>query len=105
MNKFTSTTTQLDLVMDALKWLSKQTGVPYEELSNHMMVIGDVVRVLEAYGSVAGEPTSYDYGFEKRPWDGVYELISQIWHEDTDEKSEREEQLTEALDQVFKFGL
>jgi hypothetical protein len=82
MNTFTSTTTQLDLVMDALKWLSKQTGVPYEELSNHMMVIGDVVRVLEAYGSIAGEPTLYDYNFDKRPWDGVYELISQIWHED-----------------------
>ena len=82
MNTFTSTTTQLDLVMDALKWLSKQTGVPYEELSNHMIVIGDVVRVLERSGSISGEPTDYDYDFSANDWEDVYNLISQIWHED-----------------------
>jgi len=82
MSKLISEVTQLDLLVDALKWLSTRTGVPYEQLSNHMMVISDVARVLESYGSIAGAPHASDYMFQTRRWDGVYDLISQIWHED-----------------------
>ena len=82
MNTFTETTTQLDLLTDTLSWLSKQTGVPYEELSNHMLVIGDVARTLDKYGSIYGEPTENDYDFHTYDWEDVYNLISQIWHED-----------------------
>ena len=74
--------TQLNLLTEALKWLSKQTGVPYKELSNHMMVISDVARVLERYGTVYGEPTETDYKFVNKNWEEVYNLISEVWHED-----------------------
>ena len=81
MATFTETTTQLDLLGDALQWLSKQTGVPFEQLSNHMIVIGDVAHALDRHGSIAGEPTESDYEFLKYDWETVYETISQIWHE------------------------
>lgn len=81
MNTFTETTTQFDVLVEAMKWLSKRTNVPLEQLSNHMLVISDVARVLERYGSVYGEPTEYDYRFPKMDWEAVYELISEIWHE------------------------
>jgi hypothetical protein len=74
--------TQLDLLTEALKWLSKQTGVPYEELSNHMIVIGDVATSIDKYGSIYGEPTEGDRNFQTYDWSGVYNLISEIWHED-----------------------
>ena len=74
--------TQLDLLTDALEWLSARTGVPLENLSNHMMVIRDVAGVLERYGSIAGEPAEFDYDFQSKDWDPVLELISEIWHED-----------------------
>lgn len=74
--------TQLDLLVSAIKWLSTRTGVPFDQLSNHMMVISDTARVLERYGSIYGEPTEFDYDFNRKDWDGVYELISEIWHED-----------------------
>ena len=77
----TTTTTQFDLLGDALKWLSTRTGVPIENLSNHMMVIRDVAGVLERYGSIAGEPSEFDYDFRSKDWDDVYNLISEIWHE------------------------
>lgn len=77
----TTTLTQLDLLVSAIKWLSTQTGVPFEQLSNHMMVISDTARVLERYGTVSGEPTDSDYNFVKKDWGGVYGLISEIWHE------------------------
>jgi len=82
MTTFTETTTQLDLLTDALKWLSKQTGVPFEQISNHMMVISDVARALEPYGSIFGEPLLSDYDFQKYDWEKIYNLISEIWHED-----------------------
>ena len=82
MKTFVGTVTQLDLLTDALKWLSKQTNVPFEQLSNHMMIVSDVARVLERYGTVYGEPTEFDYEFTHKDWDAVYELISEIWHED-----------------------
>jgi len=82
MTTFTETTTQLDLLTDALKWLGKQTGVPFEQLSNHMMVISDVARALEHYGSIFGEPLLSDYDFQKYDWEKIYNLISEIWHED-----------------------
>lgn len=76
---FASTVTQLDLLTDAIKWLSEQTGVPFENLSNHMMVLGNVTRAIEQRGSNYGEPTEFDYDFEKYDWDDTYLLISEIW--------------------------
>lgn len=78
---FVETVTQLDLLADALKWLGKRTGVPFEQLSNHMLVIGDAARVLDKYGSIYGEPTEADYEFQGYDWDDVLSLISSIWHE------------------------
>lgn len=78
---FVDEVTQLDLLIDATKWLSKQTGVPAKELQNHMLVIGDVARTLDKYGSIYGEPTESDYDFHSYNWDDVFNLISQIWHE------------------------
>ena len=74
--------TQMHLLKEALRFLSKRTGVPYGELSNHMMVIGDVTRQMEMYGSIYGEPTALDYDFPRYNWDNTLNLISEIWHED-----------------------
>jgi len=80
--RFVNTTTQLDLLTDALKWLSKRTGVPFEDISNHMIVIGDVAHALDKYGSIYGEPLVSDFDFLGYDWDSVLNGISQIWHED-----------------------
>lgn len=79
---FVDTVTQLDLLVDALEWLSQRTNVSVEELKNHMLVIGDVARTIDKYGSIYGEPNESDYEFGKYDWDQVLDLISQIWHED-----------------------
>ena len=78
------TTTQMGLLTETLKFLSLQTGVPFGDLSNHMIVIGDVARAIDMYGSIYGTPTESDFDFLKYDFEGVYELISQIWHEDTE---------------------
>lgn len=78
---FVETTTQLDKLVDALKWLSERTNVPFEDLSNHLILIGDVARTLDKYGSIVGEPRVEDFDFFNYNWDDVFELISEIWHE------------------------
>lgn len=78
---FVETVTQLDLLVDAMEWLSQRTNVPVAELTNHMLVIGDVARAIDKHGSNYGEPTESDYDFSKYDWDSVLDLISQIWHE------------------------
>jgi hypothetical protein len=82
MTTTTTTDTQYGLLGYALEWLSSRTGISAEYLANHMMVISDVARAIEKYGSIYGTPTESDFDFLKYDFDGVYELISQIWHED-----------------------
>lgn len=79
---FVDTVTQLDLLVDALEWLSQHTTVPVEELKNHMLVIGDVAHTLDKCGSIYGEPHELDYEFDKYDWDQVLDLITQIWFQD-----------------------
>jgi len=78
----TTTDTQYDLLGYALEWLATRTNVPVESLSNHMMVISDVARAIEKHGSITGTPLESDFDFLNYDFDGVYEMISQIWHED-----------------------
>jgi hypothetical protein len=74
--------TQYGLLGHALDWLATRTNVPVDNLANHMMVISDVARAIEKHGSITGTPLESDFDFLNYDFDGVYELISQIWHED-----------------------
>ena len=74
--------TQLFLLEEALRWVALSTGTKYEDLANHMIVIGEVCRVLEQSGRNVGEPYATDYHFATNyHWDDVFELVLAIWGE------------------------
>ena len=74
--------TQLHLLDEALRWVASSTGTKYEDLANHMIVIGDVCRALDKSGRNVGEPYATDYHFATNyHWDDVFELVLGIWGE------------------------
>jgi hypothetical protein len=73
--------TQMHLLDEAIRWVAKATAVPYENLIDHMIVIGDVARTLDKFGKNYGEPYATDYHFENYNWDDVFEMVLSIWGE------------------------
>ena len=74
--------TQLHLLDEALRWVASATGTKYEDLANHMIVIGDVCHTLDKSGRNVGEPYATDYHFATNyDWDDVFGLVLGIWGE------------------------
>jgi len=74
---------QYELINESLKVLSQNTGIELDRLQNHLLVIGDVVRMLEQYGAIVGDVTpdsvpNFSWT-ESSPWWSTVRTTTQVF--------------------------
>jgi len=83
LEKVSKTMNQYELINEGLKVLAQHTGIELSRLQNHMLVIGDVVQMLERYGSVVGDDTPDavpDFSWtESSPWWPALRMATQAF--------------------------